>query len=108
MRRSGKDWGVVSLFALLISFVASTPFAKAHQQKPLNMHQKNKLFFSSFNLFFPLEAFLHFPSSTYVHLQLARFSMKASSICSPSMEFPGKGCCFLNSQNTNHIKEDDK
>jgi hypothetical protein len=24
------------------------------------------------------------------------------------MEFPGKGCCFLNSQNTNHIKEDDK
>ncbi len=68
----------------------------------------DNIFFSPFDLLFPLEMFLRFPPSTFVPIELARLSMKASSICSPSMEFPRRGCCFLINQSTNHTKEDEK
>ncbi len=55
-----------------------------------------------------VEAFLHFPPSTFVPVKLSKFSMKVNSICSPSMEFPRRGCCFLNNQSTNRTKEDEK
>jgi len=61
----------------------------------------------SFNFPFPLEVFFHLPPLTCVPMALARVSMKDDLMFS-SRESLGWGCCFSNSQGTNHIGEDGK
>jgi hypothetical protein len=74
-----RTGGGVAFPYLLISFFISTPivWCKCTSTKAFEFASKEGTFFPfSLNLHFPLQEFLlHFPPSTYVLVELARFSM---------------------------------
>jgi hypothetical protein len=59
----------------------------------------------SFNFPFPLEVIFHLSPSTCVLAELVRVSMKEDSLFSLK-GISRWGCCLLDGQSTNHIRED--